>query len=303
MNAQGYTGADDLAVIQSAMARWIQEAGQCGYCHVGDLPHAIYNGLRGRVPPERMVSLWRDGETLVAFSLLSRRGGFDAYVSPVHRGGEVERIVLDGSAQSAAAFIRENGLETPVTTGVFDCDLVRQRLLGEKGFVRNDEPPMLVNVRTLDGDLPTVSLPEGFTIRAVQGDADAAQLAAVHSSAFGSNWTAELYRDQVMHQPGYSPEREWVVVAPDGRFAAFTVTWRDDRNRIGYFEPVGTHADFQRRGLGRALLAHGFQMMRSWGMHTAHVNSEVDNVASNALYRAVGFAPAHTIRWYQRVPD
>ena len=57
-----YKNADDLAAMQSALAAWIHDAGMCGYCHVGDVPHRIFNGLRGRYPIEDMVWLWRAEE-------------------------------------------------------------------------------------------------------------------------------------------------------------------------------------------------------------------------------------------------
>lgn len=294
-----YSGAHDLAAMQSALARWIQAAGQCGYCHVGDVAHAIYNGLRGRVPPDQMVRLWRGGETLAVFVLVSRRGDYDAFVSPEHRGGEVEREALIWGYETARAVIQAKNEETtaPVVTGLDDCDGVRLRLLLDLGYTPYDDPAMLLNVRSLDGDLPEVKLPEGFHIRSVSVD-DAEQLAAVHHGAFGSKWTAEEYREQVMVKPGYDPAREFVAVAPDGRFAAFCVLWRDDLNGIGLFEPVGTHQDFQRRGLGRALMARGLQAMRAWGLKTAHVINEADNEASGGLYRSAGFAPKHKIVWY-----
>jgi GNAT superfamily N-acetyltransferase len=92
-----------------------------------------------------------------------------------------------------------------------------------------------------------------------------------------------------MKKPGYAPEREMVVVAPDGRFAAFTVTWRDEVNKVGYFEPVGAHSDFQRKGLSRAMMLHTLHLMKAEGMKKAEVAHETDNPASTNLYASVGF--------------
>lgn len=100
----------------------------------------------------------------------------------------------------------------------------------------------------------------GFSFRSARGMEEAAALTAVHNGAFGSIWTPELYR-YVMQSPGYAPERELVIQAPDGTFAAFTVTWHDPLNRMGLFEPVGVHRDFQRRGFGRALMLYGLQRL------------------------------------------
>ena len=90
-------------------------------------------------------------------------------------------------------------------------------------------------------------------------------------------------------------EYEFVVVAPDGRFAAFTNVWVDDVNRSLLFEPVGTHSDFRRRGLGKALMAHVLQRMRAErGIECAYVchAPPSKNPAAAALYASVGFREA-----------
>jgi ribosomal protein S18 acetylase RimI-like enzyme len=101
-----------------------------------------------------------------------------------------------------------------------------------------------------------------------------------------------MYR-KVIESPGYVAEREYVVVAPDGSLAAFTVTWHDSFNRIGSFEPVGTHKDHRRMGLGRGLIMHGMQQMAAAGLEYATVANFRDNEADSGLYKACGFRP-----WY-----
>jgi mycothiol synthase len=65
--------------------------------------------------------------------------------------------------------------------------------------------------------------------------------------------------------------------------------WMDDLGSIGEFEPVGTHPDHQRRGLGRVIMRHGLRLMRAAGMRDAMVFSLRSNAASEALYRSAGF--------------
>jgi ribosomal protein S18 acetylase RimI-like enzyme len=126
---------------------------------------------------------------------------------------------------------------------------------------------------------------------------DAAALAEVHNAAFGAGWTPELYR-YVMQSPGYAPQRELVIQAPDGTFLAFTVTWYDHLNRTGLFEPVGTHEDHRRRGFGRAILMYGLQQMAAAGMDFATVAHFGHNEAARSLYQACGFKPWHLLGGY-----
>ncbi len=297
-----YQGADDLIAMQQALAGWIHERGNCGYCHIGDLPHRIYNGLRGRYPRNEMIRLWYLDGQLVGFALVyPRHGSYDAFISPAHRASAFENEVLGWADVTLRAWMDGEGTqEKAVMTDVDECDVARANCLIALGYQPDDTPWIAINERQIVTDLPDVVLPEGYTIRSAVGEADAAGLAAVHSGAFGSNWTADLYRDEVMRKPGYNPTLEHVVVAPDGTFAAFCITWLDSTNGIGLFEPVGTHKAYQRKGLGRALMAHGLQFMRQRGMQVAQVGSETDNAASNALYRAIGFEPKYSVTSYRK---
>jgi mycothiol synthase len=130
-------------------------------------------------------------------------------------------------------------------------------------------------------------LPEGFIIRSVAGEHEAAQLAEVHSSSFDSNWTAKKYLE-VLRSPSFTLDNELVVVAPDGRFAAFLVYWLDPMSKAGLFEPVGCHKDFRRRGLTKALMIEGMKRMIDAGMETAVVGNKVGNEAARGLYESLG---------------
>ena len=95
--------------------------------------------------------------------------------------------------------------------------------------------------------------------------------------------TVENYA-RAMRQPHYPIDRDLVVEAPDGSFAAFAMAWCDPMARVGEFEPVGTHPDHRRRGLGRAVLRTGWPLLHQAGALDVHVFSESDNAASQALY-------------------
>ena len=76
------------------------------------------------------------------------------------------------------------------------------------------------------------------------------------------------------------------------------MTWLDELNKIGYFEPVGVHQDFHRRGLGRALMLESFRDMQRMGMVSAEVGHEIENSAASGLYSSLGFQLAHEIADY-----
>ena len=146
---------------------------------------------------------------------------------------------------------------------------------------------------------PVAELPPGFRFRQATAD-DAERLADVHNHSFTSKWNAESYA-KVFRAPHL--EYEFVVEAPDGRFAAFTNVWIDALNRSLLFEPVGAHADFRRRGIGKALMVRVLRRMQAeHGIKCAYVchAPASQNLAAAALYASVGFEKLHDIHEYAK---
>lgn len=292
---------DDLPHLQNALARWIHEVGDLGYLHIGDIPHRIYNTIRGRLPHGELVRVWEESGEIIGMMI----GGphcdmFDVLVCPDYRGTQLEIDMLQVGYEITRRYMNEIGhTDKAVVMDVHKKDVRRIQSLLAVGFEAG-EPTINVTERSLATPIPEPMIADGFSIRSVTLD-DYPKLAAVHSGAFGSNWTPpELYRDEVMLKPGYLPENEVVVVTPEGHFAAFTKTWLDEVNQVGYFEPVGVHRDYHRKGLGRAMMVYCLHEMKRLGMQKAQVDHEVSNPASKGLYNSLGFRTKHEVIGYQK---
>jgi mycothiol synthase len=300
--ARPYTD-NDLPHLQAALASWIQEAGDCGYCHIGELRHHIYSDgsiFSGILPIGELVQIWEDESGIVGIAINLRfDNAFEVFTSPKYRGTDDELKMLETAAETALRLMKQRERkETSVIIDVWDTDATRIKLLTQLGFAEY-RVWGYYEERSIAVPISEPVLPEGFTIRG-STLADYAQLAAVHNSAFGVNWKPEEYRDEMMLKPGYDPEREMVVVAPDGQFAAFTIMWLDTLNKVGLFEPVGTHRDFHRKGLGKALMLHVLHKMKAHGMETALVGHDAENLPATALYTSIGFIRKHTTLGYER---
>jgi mycothiol synthase len=287
-----YTGEADLTLLQDFNAAAISATDHCGYLHPGDIPHHIYNGNKYYTPAE-LMTIWEDDQGVAAWLLVGpRHKSYDAQVRPDLRGGDFEREVLEYADDRTVELMRRHDIAGGcIHADAFRGDTARVELLAALGWEPDNDLPYVLNRTEIHSmDLP--ALPEGYSFRSARGIEDAAALAEVHKASFGVDWTPELYR-QVMESPGYAPERELVIQAPDGTFAAFTVTWHDHLNRTGLFEPVGTHKDHRRRGFGRAIVMYGMQQMAAAGMEFATVAHLGHNEAARGLYQACGFRP-----WY-----
>lgn len=265
---------EDLPRLESALAGWIRDAGPCGYCHAGALPHRIYEQRLPR-PAAELVQVYEDGWGVVGLAINVRFGtAFDVFTAPPLRGTDAELAMLSSAREVTGRHVDAG---TPVTTDVHRCDAVRQDLLTRLGFEQYRIWDHITE-RNLSEPLPEPHLPPGFTFRPAT-HADAEQLASVRNHAFGggTDWTGPTYRDEVMTKPGYDPDRELVVVAPTGQLAALTILRLDELNRVGQLEPVATDPPFHRRGLACAMLLHALAELHGRGMRTATIEHAADN--------------------------
>jgi hypothetical protein len=182
-------------------------------------------------------------------------------VRPDLRGDDFKREVLEYPDDRTVELMRWHNIASDcLYADTFRGDIARVELLTALGWEPDDELPYVLN-RTEINSIAVLTLPDGFSFQSAKGVEDAATLTDVYNASFGANWTPALYR-QVMESPGYEPERELVIHAPDGSFAAFSVIWYDQLNRTGLFEtglfePVGMHKDYRQRGFGRAIVLYG----------------------------------------------
>jgi ribosomal protein S18 acetylase RimI-like enzyme len=299
-----YQGYNELPKILQFVGECNALADYCGCLHPGDICHFLSNTLRGR-DLEKQFYIHEDAHGQVLGLVLlypARYSAFDVLVHPRHRDNELESSLIAWGEQQTRSLLQATGNDTTwIGSDVMDCDTIRRDMLKAQGYVASGDPAFCYTTRSLLEDIPASILPDGFTMRSVAGDDEAEEVQAVHAGSFGSIWQPGEYLN-VMRTPGFHVDRELVMVAPDGRFAAFLIYWIDHVSKSGLFEPVGCHQDFQRLGLSRALMYEGMRRMVAHGMTTAVVLHQTaqKNPAAAALYRSVGFSMRYTIDDYRK---
>ena len=291
--ARPYAGEADYERIRTLLRTIYALDGPPVYCTTGDLDWWRCTDDDSAAINE--AHLWLDGDDVVAIAWPSATQ-VDLLTHPHYRALEDE--MLRWAEQRHAS-----RTDAPAAFAAWGYEGDRQRtaVLQAHGFTRTGDH-FIFRTRSLDAPLPAPVLPSGFSIRHVQGEEDLQARVEVHRAAFApSRMTAAKHR-AVMASPTYRSELDLVVVAPDGRFAAFCIVWLDDANCSGMFEPVGCHPDFQRRGLTKALLLEGLRRLQDQGAIRAHVNSRHDAVAANRLYESVGFEELdRNYRWVKQL--
>jgi len=308
ITSRPWRGPADIAAIQAAItASWLI-ARPVVQVTIGDAAWWLASAPLDADLRER-IRLWeRDGE-VVAWAWFMPPDAADfllrADVAPVDRRGLVAAVgdwlVERTMWWSATA---PDAPETPperILTWALDADDDVAGDLAAAAFVP-EEPEYSMFHRRLDDDrpLPEAPLPPGYRVRPVRLPDELEARVEVHRAAFApSKMTLEKHR-RLLDLPGYSPDHDLVVEAPDGSLVAFTLVWWDAAARVGEFEPVGVHPEHQRRGLGRAVNVEGLRLLRRLGAIDAVVFSRRTNAASEGLYAAAGFERLTTVRRWSR---
>jgi ribosomal protein S18 acetylase RimI-like enzyme len=163
--------------------------------------------------------------------------------------------------------------------------------LEARGYEHDPAAPWgLLNARDLlEIEQPT--LPDGYSLKTMRDLDDITRRVAVHQVAWNSKRVTEDSYARLMRTWPYRDDLDFVVEAPDGTLVASTIGWYDEENRVGEFEPVGTHPDYRQKGIGRALMLFGCHRFREAGATNAIVGCRGDDdyPIPKKLYESAGF--------------
>lgn len=278
----GIPDEPDLRAMQRLAARFPDRA-----THSVDLPYRLAwarPGDKSRVE----TALWYAGSDLVAWAVwLPGQWELQVATSP-SQAARLPEILKWGDARAREQQAHRSG-DASWTVSARADDTERIAVLESQGFQRRDWMTVHYERDLADEPLPA-PMPDGFHVRPLRRLADVPAYVSTHRAAFNSTYMNEDWRTRVLEVPGYRPDLDLVVEAPDGRAAAVTIMWLGPESggrREGQFEPVGVHPEFQKRGLGRALLLDGMRRLRTAGATHALVCTENTRTGANALYSSV----------------
>jgi mycothiol synthase len=241
------------------------------------------------------VHLWETSAgRLVGFAIFNRGENYASLNMEIAEAEDDETIGEQMIAW-AESFYREqyHGSAAALSSGAVETNLTRIALLECHGFTRQEGSALHME-RDLSQPIPLPQVPLGFTIRCLAGDEEAAWV-ALHRAAFATKNMTLAYRQAMTQSSDYDPQLDLVASAPDGSLAAYVFgSIRREENKqtglkIGWADPVGTHPDYQRRGLARALLLECLRRLRERGMQTARLGTGIWNNAMQRVAQAAGF--------------
>jgi GNAT superfamily N-acetyltransferase len=180
--------------------------------------------------------------------------------------------------------------------------------LEASGFVEAADEPWALHMVCDLATIEAAALPPGFTARNMNSGVSLGSRAKAHADAWTilpfifdgqernlevtSRVTEETYKVLVKTWP-WRPELDWVIEAPDGTLAACCILWLDEESGVAELEPVGTHPDYRKLGLGAAVCLWAMNAAKELGATRAIVYPRGDDAypVPQKLYRKIGFEP------------
>jgi mycothiol synthase len=177
----------------------------------------------------------------------------------------------------------------------------RLDFLSQHGFRQTEVVTVHMKRNLRDAEpISEFELPQGFQIRSVKGVEEAESIASTHRAAFGTDYMTTENRLVIMNTSEYDPSLDLVVVATDGTIAAYCTCSVNEQEKEGWTDPVATHPNYQRKGLAKALLIKGMQMLRERCMESAKLGTSGDNIAMQKTAESVGFFLEHKVLWFEK---
>lgn len=231
---------------------------------------------------EQNIGLWENEQGALA-AVVCKDGDFyfqlDTYSPPDSLTGEMFGYIEDRTRREPAEYCK---LAIPKFMAGLEQSAVN------RGYeLLPNESDSAVSIE-LDREFP-VLLPGGFRICSGREVSDAAR-AQGHIMAFNYAGTKEAERmlqfyGGLREAPGYRPELDLAVLNGQDEVVSFCNIFVDEDSGIGILEPVGTHLDYRKRGLGRAVIYEGLNRLRAEGMVKAYTGP------NQPFYGVIGFVP------------
>ncbi|MBC8061644.1 MAG: GNAT family N-acetyltransferase [Clostridiaceae bacterium] len=132
------------------------------------------------------------------------------------------------------------------------------------------------------------SLSYGFSIRLTQKTDVAKRVELFRLATGGRGTTSECY-ERMMNSPSYSDALDLVVQSHNEEIIAYCTIWDDPISKIAILEPVACVAEYRRKGIMKNTLLYGMNLLKQRGTRYLYVGTGGKNIASQTLYKSVGF--------------
>ncbi|MGK0467384.1 MAG: RimJ/RimL family protein N-acetyltransferase [Clostridium sp.] len=174
-----------------------------------------------------------------------------------------------------------------ITTEINSVDKVLSGILEERGYVQIDGFGY-AGMCDLSKMATCSSLPDGFSIRISQNRDVERRVELFEIPTGGVGTTSERY-ERMMNSPSYCDAIDLVVETDNAEIIAYCTIWNDPVSKIAILEPVACVEEYRRKGIMKSTLLYGMNISKEHGIKYIYVGTGGENIASQKLYKSVGF--------------
>ena len=237
------------------------------------------------------IGLWFEDGQLIAFASTEESLG-----TGILCVCDSKKSLMDEMVAYAKENLHNQG---ELTLLVPDLDKEYQEAAAKAGFALTQERET-ESIIAIDMDNLSYSLPDGFHITSMSENYDPVQFDRIMRRGFSGDMEerelspADIAAiDRQFKRPFVNLDLQVIVTAPDKSWAAFCGMWQTHESKQAFIEPVVTDPDYQKMGLGKAVVYEALQRCGKLGSTSAVVFSSLQ------FYFNLGFRPNSTSTWWK----
>ncbi|MHA2424223.1 MAG: GNAT family N-acetyltransferase [Candidatus Thorarchaeota archaeon] len=237
---------------------------------------------------DEYIKLWKDSESkIIAVTIVKPSGGCWIHIHPDHL--EVERDLILWIEKQRERGKKDSSEQVPIHFVVQEDDRARIELLEGLGYEKTSLEGA-DQVYDMDHEIPEYEIPDGYSVRHALINEEWEKYREVQVSVFPhvkvmNKKILKIYSTASF----YVPELDIIAVDPEGNFAAFCTGRIDPLSRIAELEPVGTHPDHRKKGLGKAVILECLKRFKKYNPTALVILGAAATEGANRLYESVGF--------------
>jgi mycothiol synthase len=262
---------------------------------------SVIGHLYRRAMTQQATMRWEEADgSFVAYALMAPPSTVLTFqVHPQAFDCSLEAQVLAWALERMQVQARQRGRTFSLWCRCHEHETER-RLLQEEAAFKPLPARDLRLVRSLDIPLSAARLPAGIILRqGVHGEEELEQYQDLHRAVFDGIGMGLDYHQS----PVYEPDLDLVAVDATGTFAAFCLCELTEvadgtgEYTAGEIGVIGTRLTHQRRGLGRALLLTGLQLLKECGTTRVFLETELAETPALRLFTSIGFQRVSSWQW------
>jgi predicted N-acetyltransferase YhbS len=182
---------------------------------------------------------------------------------------------------------------------VYDTDTELIDIVKKRGYrAKKPAPDDYLSQYSMPEVFPEIRLPDGFKLKSVQEENKPEKVQRLLWRGFDHPGEPPVEQasvwEAIQAAPNYRRDKNIIVEAPNGDYAAYCGMWYVPDNRYGYVEPVATDPNYRKLGLGRAAVLEGIRLCGLSGAKTAYVTT------GNLFYANIGFKRIRSSHWWRK---